>query len=110
MVAESLATSESSGRSGARIYTVVVNNPQPRPGDSTREVTDDKCWVEPIRVSPGGMQDVFYTDAGASSLGYCALYIQAAPNVPRLDLEVHFVDDADRGGAAFATISRFRQR
>ena len=99
---------ESGGKSGARIYTVFVNNPHPGPGESASDTFGDGCWRDPIRVPPGGTLDTFYSDKGVKSLSYCGVFVVAAPELSSLELEVHFVDDEGKGGAALATISQFR--
>ena len=101
---------ETGGKSGATVKETVVINPNVLPsGYSTySQAQGESCWIEELRVPPGGMLDIFYTDAGSKWLSYCWVGVDAPPNVPNLRLEVHFKDDGGPRGLAVATISRFQ--
>jgi hypothetical protein len=99
---------EVAGNSGATIKTIVVRNPSQRIGGTSSQETGEACWVDLVRVPPGGTLDRFHNDAGSAWLSYCYVGIDGAPGIPSLDLEVHFVDDMQGRGSVSTTITRFR--
>lgn len=91
---------ETSGESGATIREVLI------PGGS--DPAGPACWQGDLRVPPGGTLDRFYTDAGLSSLGYCApwaLVVDAATGSHPIVVSVTFYDDGGRLGKVEGTVT-----
>ena len=89
---------ETGGQSGATIRNIetVIED---------RFNTGAECWVDAIRVPPGGTLDVFATDAGERWLSYCAPSAASRTAANRVSLIVTFTDDDGRRSTVQATTS-----
>jgi hypothetical protein len=94
------ALRETSGKSGATIQNVLVGDLKGG-GDNT----GPGCWRDSLRVPPGGTLDVFYTDAGQRSLGYCAPWTSGDTPTPQVMVTVTFVDDDGRIGTVDTVVA-----
>jgi hypothetical protein len=92
---------ETSGMSGATIVSVASGV-----DGVASETTGPSCWVEQIRVEPGGTLDVF--DKGWDTFGYCAPTGLSVLPASSVVIVVTFADDDNRMGSvdARATIAR----
>lgn len=84
---------EASGNSGATIQNIAVLAPN---GDGDN--TGPGCWRDTLRVPPAAVLDTFYSDAGASRLGYCAPWSSGNSETPDLRVVVTFTDDGGHVG------------
>jgi hypothetical protein len=100
---------ELTGTSGATIKRVVVRNTAQVTNGTYSDETGEACWKDPLRVPPGGTLDTFFTDAGVAWLSYCFVGIDTLPGrEPQLELDVHFVDDAQRSGFVTKVVTSYR--
>ena len=100
---------ETSGRTGAVITSVVVKAPFPvAPPDTQWEETGDFCWRSTVRVEAGGTLDAFFVDPYApGGLYYCApFHSSLAPQgLPSILVTVIYADDHGARGEIEASIS-----
>jgi len=85
---------EASGYSGATIQNIALVAPN---GGSDN--TGPGCWRETLRVPPGEVIDTFFSDTGASWLGYCAPWSGGNSEKPDLLVVVTFIDDEGHVGS-----------
>ena len=91
---------ETTGNEGAAIQNVWPISPDgPDEGYSYGPV----CFQKTLRVPPGEILDIFFTDAGLNSLG-CSPKTWAKTEAGVLDLVVTFQDDDGRPGEVKASV------
>lgn len=88
---------ETTGKSGATIVGVELGAP------NETDSTGPGCWVETIRVEPGGTLDVF--DKGWEDLSYCAPSVVSFVKASSITVVVSFTDDSGGPGTATKTVS-----
>ena len=86
---------ETTGKSGATILGVELGAP------NETDSTGPSCWLESIRVDPGGTLDVF--DRG--DLSYCAPSVVSLVKASSITIIVRFTDDNGGVGTATKTVS-----
>ena len=96
---------ETSGRGGATVFRVAVFGPT----DESR--TGVECWREQVqmRIPPGGVLDIFHTDAGAKALSYCGPVSEGTTANPSLAVSVFFNGEDGSAGRVDARITSLRQ-
>lgn len=87
---------ETEGKSGATIQNIET-------AIEDRFNTGPACWLDTLRVPPGGRLDTFDTDAGEQWLGYCAPAAASRTEATRVSLVVTFTDDEGRTSTVQAT-------
>jgi len=89
---------ERGGLVGAQIESVTVAS------DQSSDETGPSCWRDNLRVPPGGTLDIFYSDKGLESLGYCAPGIASPTPLGSVRVIVNFQGEDNPKGTVAVVI------